>query len=409
MKWSDKKPYIYGMLAGFGAIALSVLFFFVIYRYRGFSGALNNLLGLLAPFFYGAGIAYLLKPVCNVYDGFLQRHLPAGQKKLAKGLAVAGSLITALLIIYLLFIMVIPQVVDSILTLVNTLPGQVDKWVQSLDQFFSQSPELQSVINTIYENISDTINEWFRTTLVPATSVLISGVGLKMLNALVVIKDLIIGLIVAVYLLMSRHKFSRQARLVLYSVVRRDWGDRILAELHYADKMFEGFINGKLLDSLIIGLICYVFTLLFGVKNALLISVIIGVTNIIPFFGPFIGAIPSILLILIDSPIKALWFSIFVLVLQQFDGNILGPKILGDTTGLSSFWVLFAILLFGGMWGFIGMIVGVPLFAVIYDIFRKLVLRGLHRNQCDDMLERYHAIYGSDSAPSEPAKTSDAS
>lgn len=409
MKWSDKKPYIYGMLAGFGAIALSVLFFFVIYRYRGFSGALNNLLGLLAPFFYGAGIAYLLKPVCNVYDGFLQRHLPAGQKKLAKGLAVAGSLITALLIIYLLFIMVIPQVVDSILTLVNTLPGQVDKWVQSLDQFFSQSPELQSMINTIYENISDTINEWFRTTLVPATSVLISGVGLKMLNALVVIKDLIIGLIVAVYLLMSRHKFSRQARLVLYSVVRRDWGDRILAELHYADKMFEGFINGKLLDSLIIGLICYVFTLLFGVKNALLISVIIGVTNIIPFFGPFIGAIPSILLILIDSPIKALWFSIFVLVLQQFDGNILGPKILGDTTGLSSFWVLFAILLFGGMWGFIGMIVGVPLFAVIYDIFRKLVLRGLHRNQCDDMLERYHAIYGNDPAPSEPAKSSDAS
>ena len=394
MKWNDKKPYIYGMLAGFGAISLSILFFFLLYRYQGFGSAISNLLGILAPFVYGTAIAYLLKPVCNTYDSFLQAHLPQKQKKLAKGLAVAGSIITALLIVYLLFIMVIPQLVNSILTLATTLPGQIDSFIVWLEEFFARDPELQQLISSGYETISDALEEWTRTTLMPWLRDILGGVGLSMLNFLVVLKDLFIGLIVAVYLLMSRHKFSRQARMVLYSIFKKDWADRIQEELHYADKMFEGFINGKLLDSFIIGIICYIFTMLFGIKNALLISTIIGVTNIIPFFGPFIGAIPSILLILIDHPIKAVWFTIFVLVLQQFDGNILGPKILGNSTGLSSLWVLFSILLFGGMWGFVGMIIGVPLFAVIYDILRKLIFRGLHRNQCDDMLSRYHQLYG---------------
>ncbi len=124
---------------------------------------------------------------------------------------------------------------------------------------------------------------------------------------------------------------------------------------------------------------------------------IIGVTNVIPFFGPFIGAVPATLLILIQSPIKALWFVLFVLVLQQLDGNVIGPKILGNTTGLSSFWVLFAILLFGGLWGFVGMIVGVPLFAVIYDVIKKLVIHGLKRNKEIDLLQTYHDNFGSQS------------
>ena len=151
--------------------------------------------------------------------------------------------------------------------------------------------------------------------------------------------------------------------------------------------MFVGFINGKLLDSAIIGVICYVCSLIFKFPNAMLISVIVGVTNIIPFFGPFIGAVPSALVIFIESPVMALWFLIFIVALQQVDGNIIGPKILGNSTGLSSFWVLFSILVFGGMWGFIGMVIGVPLFAVIYDIAKKLVLHGLKRNGCEDMLE----------------------
>jgi predicted PurR-regulated permease PerM len=225
------------------------------------------------------------------------------------------------------------------------------------------------------------------------------------LNVVVVLKNLVIGIIVAVYMLASRKRFVQQAKMVLYSLVKPRWASLITEELKYADRMFGGFINGKILDSAIIGLLCYIGCLIFKFPSALLVSVIIGVTNVIPFFGPFIGAIPATLLILIQNPIKALWFVLFVLVLQQLDGNIIGPKILGNTTGLSSFWVLFAILLFGGLWGFAGMIVGVPLFAVIYDVIKKLVIHGLRRNEELDMLNTYHDNFGdpADDAPAQPA------
>ena len=193
--------------------------------------------------------------------------------------------------------------------------------------------------------------------------------------------NILIGLIVAVYVLHGRKRFGKQARLIVRSIFSDRWADRILEEVEFIDRMFGGFINGKILDSAIIGVLCYIACLIFKFPSALLVSVIIGVTNVIPFFGPFIGAIPATLLILIQNPIKALWFVLFVLVLQQLDGNIIGPKILGNTTGLSSFWVLFAILLFGGLWGFVGMIVGVPLFSVIYDVIKKLVIHGLQRHQ----------------------------
>ena len=200
---------------------------------------------------------------------------------------------------------------------------------------------------------------------------LLSGAAVGVVNVVTFLKNVVIGLIVSVYLLASRKRFGQQGKLILYSLVKPRWVGLIMEEIRYADRMFGGFINGKILDSAIIGVLCYIFCLIFKFPSALLVSVIIGVTNVIPFFGPFIGAIPATLLILIQNPIKALWFILFVLVLQQVDGNIIGPKILGNTTGLSSFWVLFAILLFGGLWGFVGMIIGVPLFAVIYDVIKK--------------------------------------
>ena len=215
-----------------------------------------------------------------------------------------------------------------------------------------------------------------------------------MLNVVTVFKNLIIGIIVAIYLLASRKKFAQQAKLILYSILKPRWADTMLNEVLYADKMFGGFINGKIMDSAIIGVLCYIVCAIVKFPSALLVSVIIGVTNVIPFFGPFIGAVPATLLILIQSPIKALWFVLFILILQQLDGNVIGPKILGNSTGLSSFWVLFAILLFGGLWGFVGMIIGVPLFAVIYDVVKKLVIHGLRRNDELEMLGTYHETFG---------------
>ena len=398
------KPYLYGMLAGFGAISLSIIFFFLIYRFDGFGDAISTLTGILMPFIYGAVIAYLLKPVCNTIEAFLRRFIPEKMKGLINALSVTFTILFGLLLVYALFMMIVPQLITSVTTLYYTAQRNFAKFVQWANhvEFFEQNTQIMDLLNSAYDTVSTSIDTLVKTKLLPSMQNILSGAALGVLNVVVVLKNLIIGIIVAVYMLASRKRFVQQGKMVLYSVVKPRWASLITEEVKYADRMFGGFINGKILDSAIIGLLCYIGCLIFKFPSALLVSVIIGVTNVIPFFGPFIGAIPATLLILIQNPIKALWFVLFVLVLQQVDGNIIGPKILGNTTGLSSFWVLFAILLFGGLWGFAGMIVGVPLFAVIYDVIKKLVIYGLRRNEELDMLNTYHDNFG-DSEDDPPA------
>ena len=361
------KPYLYGMLAGFGAISLSIIFFFLIYRFDGFGDAISTLTGILMPFIYGAVIAYLLKPVCNTIESFLRRFIPEKMHGLVNVLSVALTILFGLLLIYALCMMIIPQLITSVTTLYYTAQRNLAKFVQWANhvEFIENNQQIMDMLNSAYATISTNIDDLIKTRLLPSMQNIVSGAAVGVLNVVTMAKNLIIGIIVAVYMLASRKRFVQQAKLVLYSIFKPRWAELIKEEVKYADKMFGGFINGKIMDSAIIGVLCYIGCLIFKFPSALLVSVIIGVTNVIPFFGPFIGAIPATLLILIQNPIKALWFVLFVLVLQQADGNIIGPKILGNTTGLSSFWVLFAILLFGGLWGFAGMIVGVPLFAVI--------------------------------------------
>ena len=421
------KPYIYGMLAGFGAISLSILFFFFIYRFDGFGDAVSKVTGILMPFIYGAVIAYLLKPVCNTIEGFLHRIFPEKLHSMANMLAIAATLLFGVLVVYALVMMVVPQLITSVTSLYYTAQTSITRfmrWVNT-QKVFLDNETLMGYFNDAYDAIADNLTT-LRTTLLPSLQNLqgiLSGVGVGVMNVVIWFKNLLIGLIVAVYLLASRKKFAKQAKMILYSVVKPHWAQLIQEEVLYADKMFGGFINGKIMDSaiigvlcyfaciifkfpsallvsVIIGVLCYIGCLIFKFPSALLVSVIIGVTNVIPFFGPFIGAVPATLLILIQSPIKAIWFVLFVLVLQQLDGNVIGPKILGNTTGLSSFWVLFSILLFGGLWGFVGMIVGVPLFAVIYDVIKKLVFHGLRRNGQLDQMTIYHDEFGD---PGDPA------
>ena len=399
------KPYIYGMLAGFGAISLSIIFFFLIYRFDGFGSALSTLTGILMPFIYGAVIAYLLKPVCNTIEGFLRRFIPERMKGLVSALSVALTILFGLLLIYALCMMIIPQLITSVTALYYTAQRNLAQFVQWANhvEFIENNEQIMNMLNSAYDTLSTNIDELIKTKLLPSMQNIVSGAAIGVLNVVTVAKNLVIGIIVAVYMLASRKRFTQQVKLIFYSVFKPRWAQLIIEEIQYADKMFGGFINGKIMDSAIIGVLCYIGCLIFKFPSALLVSVIIGVTNVIPFFGPFIGAIPATLLILIQNPIKALWFILFVLVLQQLDGNIIGPKILGNTTGLSSFWVLFAILLFGGLWGFVGMIVGVPLFAVIYDVIKKLVVHGLEHNQELEMLQTYHDRFGDpeDDVPAE--------
>ena len=400
------KPYLYGMLAGFGAIALSIIFFFLIYRFDGFGSAISTLTGILMPFIYGAVIAYLLKPVCNSIESFLRRFIPEKMNGLINALSVALTILFGLLLVYALVMMIVPQLITSVTTLYYTAQANITKfmnWANHLE-FIENNEQIMELLNSAYAALNTNLDTWIKNTLLPSMQNIVSGAAIGVLNVVTVAKNLIIGIIVAVYMLASRKRFVQQGKLVLHSIVRPRWAQLITEEVKYADRMFGGFINGEIMDSAIIGVLCYIGCLIFKFPSALLVSVIIGVTNVIPFFGPFIGAIPATLLILIQNPIKALWFVLFVLVLQQLDGNIIGPKILGNTTGLSSFWVLFAILLFGGLWGFVGMIVGVPLFAVIYDVIKKLVIHGLQRNQELTLLNSYHDQFGdpADDAPAQP-------
>lgn len=388
-----KRRYLYMSLAVFSAIGMSLILFFILFRLQGIGDALKVVSDILAPFVYGGVIAYLLRPLCNTYESFFTDVLPRKAKRLANSAAVILSLVTGILVVYTLIIMIAPQLYDSILSLWKSLPEKINQFLLWATATFGEDEELLQLFSTSYQAIYKELEAWAQNTLVPYITNIVSGVGSSVMKVLNFLYDLLIGLIVAVYLLGSRKKFARQSVLLVRSCLKPKWADLFLEEVAFIDRMFGGFIDGKILDSAIIGVLCYIGCLVFKFPNPLLIAAIVGITNVIPFFGPFIGAIPSTFLILIEDPIKALWFVLFVLVLQQLDGNIIGPTILGDRTGLSSFWVLFTIILFGGLWGIVGMIIAVPLFAVIYDTIKKLVRRGLTNKNQMELWDQYKADY----------------
>ena len=393
MKNPERKKYVYWMLVGFGGISLSVVFFFLLYRLQSVEETLQKIVDILMPFVYGGVIAYLLRPMCNWYSAGFRNMLKEKNNKLSEGIAITCSMLTGLLVVYLLIIMIAPQLYLRAASLWNTIPQKVEQLVAWTTATFGENEIILNYFNAGYQAIYNALDQWASETLVPQVSTIVSGVGLGVWKVLLFLKNVLIGLIVAVYLLANRKRFSRQGVLLIRSMMKPRWADLVLEEIAYIDRMFGGFIDGKIVDSAIIGVLCYVGCMVFKFPNALLVSTIVGVTNVIPFFGPFIGAVPSVILILIENPIKAVWFSLFVLGLQQLDGNIIGPKILGNHTGVSSFWVLFSILLFGGLWGLVGMIVAVPLFAVLYDLLKRLVKRGLSKNGCADVLDRYNEDY----------------
>ena len=392
-KWKD---YYYKGLAVFLTVAMCILFFFVVFRLKELGHYVKVIANILMPFIYGAVIAYLLTPVCNSIENYLvdkvqlTHRTPEKRKKLQglfKGIAILGSILLFCLIIYALIAMLVPQLVNRIL--VEAMPGYIQTASAWLEKLVEDNPVMLNYVEQYSTDIMDYVQNFAKTSLLPNINNIITGVSSSLLTMIGVAKNLIIGLIVAVYFLNSREMFCRQARLMVQAffpyrdlteinerrkkrgqklkLQRAEW---IIEETNILNDYLGGFVKGKLLDSLIIGLICMVFTVVVNMPYAVLVSVIIGVTNIIPFFGPFIGAIPTAALILMVDPLKCVYFVVFIIILQQFDGNILGPKILGNTTQLSSFWVLFSILLFGGVFGIVGMVIGVPVFGFIYHLIK---------------------------------------
>ena len=393
MKNPERKPYLLGMMAGFGAISLSVLFFFLLYRMQGVEEVLGTIADILMPFIYGGVIAYLLRPMCNAYSGWFRKLFKNKRDHLAEVLAITCSLITGMLAVYTLIIMIAPQLYRSAANFWDTVPAKMDLLVAWATEKFGENEVLLRYFDLSYEAVYGALDNWARGTLAPYVANLVSGVGMSVWKILMFLYNVLIGVFVAVYLLASRKKFARQGVLVIRSIFKPYWANLVLEEIAYIDRMFGGFIDGKIVDSAIIGVLCYIGCLVFRFPNPLLVAAIVGITNVIPFFGPFLGAIPATILILIENPMKAVWFALFVLGLQQLDGNVIGPKILGEHTGVSSFWVLFSIVLFGGLWGVVGMIVAVPLFAVLYDLAKRVIRLGLNKNGCLDLMERYNQDY----------------
>ena len=395
--------YLYTMLAIFGAISMSIVFFFILYRAQGIGDAVNKVVDILYPFIYGGVVAYLLRPACNFYEKLLISWLPVRFRKAVNPIAVILSLLTGLLVVYALIIMIAPELYRSIYNVWITLPDRVAAFLAWATEVFGENEQLLNMLNTVYQSVYASVESWVQNTIVPYISNIVSGVGQSVIRVLQFLLDFLIGLIVAVYLLLSRKKFGKQWVMIIRSTLKPKWAELVLDEIAFVDRMFGGFIDGKIVDSAIIGVLCYVGCLIFRFPNAMLVSAIVGITNLIPFFGPFIGAVPATILIMLENPIKGLWFVVFIFALQQLDGNIIGPKILGDKTGLSSFWVLFGIIFFGGLWGLVGMVVAVPLVAVIYDLVKKLVYRGLRKNGCMEVWDEYvHAYRDGEASESFP-------
>jgi len=366
-------------------MAVSILIYFTIGNYETLASIVKNAKNILSPFIYGAIIAYILVPMCNFYERKLAKivkKISASEKVykyFVREFAILLAYATIGFLLYLFFKMILPDIIESVKQIVNIVPV----WINSLFEFYLHTvdkyPDLGKYLNDYANTLYLEANELVQNGLFNNIKVVISEVSVRAFGFANSMLDIVVAFIVSVYLLSGRKKFKAQGKKLVYALFKKEWAENIIQEIRFADVSFGGFIIGKIIDSAIIGFIALVALNIMKMPYASLIALIIGVTNIIPFFGPFIGAVPGAILVLFTSPIQAVYFIIFVFVLQQFDGNILGPKILGDKVGIPSIWVLFSILVFGSLWGVFGMIVGVPLFAVIMDIISKAInvkLRG---------------------------------
>lgn len=368
-------------------ISAAVVYLLIINLDDIFSGFMF-MLSVLKPVIYGAIIAYLLNPLTKMYyrlllKGYEKKGKSPSDKTvlIMESMTIVFALLTGVLIIAILCWLVIPQLITTVISLIETVPSQANDYynyitdkIQSNKYIASRMQDTALQATKYMDNIiNNDLFPWLKSELLPNLNIYAKQFANGVMSFINVLYNLFIGIIVAIYLLKGKRVFAAQAKKITYGVCRKKTADTIIHYVRISNNMFSGFISGKIVDSTIIGIICFILMTIFRMPYALLVSVIVGVTNVIPVFGPYIGAIPSALLILLVSPVQALHFIILVAILQQVDGNIIGPAILGESTDLSAFWVLFSILFFGGFWGIVGMLVGCPLFAVIYTIAKDFI------------------------------------
>ena len=432
-RWDTK--YLYWGVTAFAVIAACIVFYLVASNLTWLGTVLRSIGAILSPFVWGLVIAYLLYPLMRLYSRLL--FIPLGERvfkdgpqkearvhKLARGLSVFLCIISLLVLIVGLISLVVPQIIASVERIVDYImtngPTDIDRagawlklkllphlpedWTEDVAAFLDNlSGELWLIISEKLPELEGLLEfSKLQETFVQLTNA-IGSVGTNVISVVRGIYNVIIGIIVSVYMLTSQESFAARGKKLIYCVFSLEASEKILKALRFTNEVFMGFISGKILDSFIVGVLCFIGCSILRIPYALLVSVLVGITNIIPFFGPFIGAVPSMFIILTESPLKALIFLVFIVVLQQFDGNILGPKILGNRIGINGFWVLFSIILGAGLFGFAGMLLGVPVFVVIYTGIGNLVNRKLIRSGLPTDTEAYAEFGYIDPKTGQPA------
>ncbi|MGI6029804.1 MAG: AI-2E family transporter [Candidatus Heteroscillospira sp.] len=415
VKWDGR--YIAAGVTALLVIFGCIVFYMIFQRWEGIRVAVINLIGILSPFIWGAVIAYLLCPMMK----FFQKRIfaPVSEKlakteraqfAIARSLSVVLSLIVAIAIVTALLWLIVPRFYESIRSIVIALPDFVSSANQKLLELLANYPEIevqvQKLVDTLYTNLTN----WLSNDLQPqmqSMQSIVDMVSSSLKNVVSVVLDLFIGIIVSCYLLYNKEKFGGQIKRIFYSLMSVEHVESVLRSFAFIDRVFMGFLGGKLVDSAIIGVLCYIGCAILNMPYATLIAVIVGVTNIIPYFGPFIGAIPSAFFILMVDPFKCLIFIVFILALQQFDGNILGPHILGNSVGISGFWVMFAIIVGSGLFGFIGMLIGVPVFVVLSTGFNLMVEHFLKKRGLPTETADYTCLDHLDPLTHQPVHKSD--
>ena len=386
LKWNNK--YIKSGLTALAVICLSILFLYLLFFGSRFKSAMDLIYDIMMPVFFGAIMAYLLAPMLNLIEQKLLYPLATwlklknkqSTKKVVRGI---GILLTALFfyfIIQVIVSMLLSQIIPSISSIIENSDSYYKTFVKWLDGVLSDNPQLRAYVYDLLEDYSLDLTTFLNDVVIVKATEVIKTISLSVINVFNVLWNFILGFIISIYLLISKEKFANQSKKITYAFLNTDTANVFINNVRFTHNTFIGFISGKIVDSLIIGILCFIGTSILKTPYAALVSVIVGITNVIPFFGPFIGAIPTALLVLVVDPMHPLncvYYVLFILFLQQLDGNFIGPKILGDSTGLSSFWVIFSITVFGGIFGVPGMIIGVPLFAVIYATIKSLVYTNL--------------------------------
>lgn len=388
------------MLMIFIVGALLIIFNQIVGNYESFSEGVGTIKTIISPFIYGFVMAYLLSPIYNatvrgIYK-LLGKYFKNKQRLFSFCKLVASVVAVVCLIgaVAGLIALIVPQVIESLTGILKSLPQRLTQLSALFNDITSKmdNKRLAMKMSEIYAQVQTNLIELAQTKLLPGMGTLVGQVSTQVILTLKTMMNVMIGVMACVYMLNSKERFQGQFKKVILATLPKEKAEAVFDFAKFTNRTFGGFINGKIIDSIIIGIICFILMKIFGFPYPILISAIIGITNVIPFFGPFIGAIPAAIIILLVSPIHALYFLILIFILQQVDGNIIGPAILGNTTGIASFWVLFSIVIGGGLFGFIGMVLGVPVFAIIYYYFSRSINKRLEAKGLEFRTDSYEDL-----------------